>query len=201
MTDRWAILRCANCKTLELAASLTDAGFEAWTPVETIMLRPRRGNERVEVRKPLVASLVFANAVRLDELRAMSHSPVLNFRVWDAALRRMVSKGRPYFRVPHLHLVPDEQLAGLRAAERKARPKGKPKAFAPGAFVRFLEGGFEGLTGMVEACQGDYATVTIGGWGVPVTVATWLLNPALDETRPVHVTTRTSEQAMSAKAA
>lgn len=30
----WCILRCSNCKTLELAASLTEAGFDAWSPLE-----------------------------------------------------------------------------------------------------------------------------------------------------------------------
>ena len=77
----WAILRCSNCKTLDLAASLTDAGFEAWTPVETVMLRPRRGNKREEVRQPLIASFVFARAVHLPGLLELSHSPALNYRI------------------------------------------------------------------------------------------------------------------------
>jgi transcription antitermination factor NusG len=197
----WCILRCSGCKTLELAASLNEAGFEAWAPVETVVLRPRRGNKRMEVVKPLVASLVFARADRLQDLLALSHSPTLTYQTWDSDLRRMVVRGRPYFRVPPLRLVPDAQLDGLRNAERKRRPKGKPKAFAPGSMVRIIEGGFEGLRGIVDECRGDYASVTVAGWGVPVKVATWLLEQALDDAPAVHVSSCSIEQALSAKAA
>jgi hypothetical protein len=201
MTDLWAILRCANCKTLELAASLNDAGFEAWSPVETVARRSRAGARPEPVRLPLIASFVFASAAHLQHLLELSHSPVLNFRVWDPELRRMVTRGHPYFRIPNLRTVPDVQLAGLRAAEAKRRPKGKPKVFATGALVRITEGGFEGMVGRVEECRGDYATVAFDDWVIPAKVATWLLHPALDAGRQVHVSRRSSEQALSAKAA
>jgi transcription antitermination factor NusG len=200
VTD-WCILRCSNCKTLELAASLTDAGFEAWSPAETISRRARSGNKREEVRKPLVASFVFARANRMDDLLALSHSPTLNYRVWDSALRRMVVRGHPYFRVSQLRLVPDGQLSNLRAIEHKRRPKGKPRAFEIGTVVRITEGGFEGLIGLVEECRGDYATVTLDDWSAPAKIATWLLHPILDDPRMVHVSGHSSEPASLAKAA
>jgi transcription antitermination factor NusG len=204
-TDRWLILRCANCKTLELAASLCNAGFEAWAPAETIVLKPRRGNKRVEVRQPLMASFVFARADRLTDLLNLSHSPTLNYRIWDSGQRRMVTRGHPYFRVFRLfgefRFVPDAHLAGLRKLDLQRRPKGKARPFAPGSQVRITEGGFEGLVGVVEECRGDYATVTIDDWGISPKVATWLLHPVLDDTRPVHVSPAATEQALSAKAA
>jgi transcription antitermination factor NusG len=165
------------------------------------MLRARRSHPSEEQRRPLIASYVFAKSDRLPDLLALSHSPVLQFQVWDSEQRRMVTRGHPYFRIPDMRLVPDEQLAGLRAAEFKRRPKGKPKLFEIGAMVRITEGGFEGLVGIVEDCRGDYATVALDDWGIPAKIATWLLRPALDDNRPVHVSGHSSEQALSAKAA
>jgi transcription antitermination factor NusG len=201
MTVQWAILRCSNCKTLELAASLVDAGFDAWSPAETISRRARSGTKREEVRRPLIASFVFARADRLDELLALSHSPTLNYRIWDSELRRMVTRGHPYFRVSHLRHVPDEQLASLREIEHKRRPKGKAKAFNVGDEVRITEGGFEGLKGVVEECRGDYATVTIDDWGISPKIATWLLHTLLDDTRDVHVSPVLGERSPIARAA
>lgn len=198
MTD-WCILRCSNCKTLELARSLNDAGFEAWTPVETIERRSRKGIKPDELRRPLIASFVFARADHMAGLLALSHSPALNYRVWDSGLRRMVTRGHPYFRVSSLHLIPDAQLAGLRAVELKRRPKGKPQAFEVGAHVRVTDGGFEGLRGVVVECRGDYATVVLDDWSIPAKIATWIL--ALDENRAVHVLVPSPKQALSAKAA
>ena len=200
MTD-WCILRCSNCKTLELSASLVDAGYEAWSPAETVSRRARRGNKREDVRKPLIASFVFAKADRMDDLLALSHSPTLNYQVWDTEQRRMVTRGHPYFRVSHLRLIPDTQLSNLRAVERKRRPKGKSIAFEPGVVVRITEGGFEGLVGVVEECRGDYATVTLDDWSAPAKIATWLLHALLDDPRMVHVSGQVSDKASLAKAA
>lgn len=201
MSDQWAILRCSNCKTLELAASLTDAGFEAWSPAETISRRARSGNKRQEVRQPLIASFVFAKADRLEDLLALSHSPTLNYRVWDSELRRMVVRGHPYFRVSHLRHVPDAQLASLRTIEHKRRPKGKARAFNKGDPVRITEGSFAGLNGVVDECRGDYAMIVLDDWSVPAKVATWLLHPPLDDNRTVHVSGQSPDVASLAKAA
>lgn len=197
----WCILRCSNGKTLELAASLADAGFEAWSPAETISRRARSGTKREEIRRPLIASFVFARADRLDDLLALSHSPTLNYRVWDSELRRMVVRGHPFFRVSQLRSVPDRQLAHLRDIERKRRPKGKAKAFEQGTVVRITEGGFEGLIGVVEECRGDYATITLDDWSAPAKVATWLLHTMLDDPRMDHVSGEAPDAASLAKAA
>lgn len=201
----WCILRCSNCKTLELARSLTDAGFEAWSPVEIVSRRARSGTKREETTLPLMASFVFAKADRLDDLIALSHSPTLNYIVWDSELRRMVTRGHPYFRLfrPNgdLRLIPDSQLGNLRKRDQSRRPRGKPREFAKGTPVRFTEGSFEGLYGVVEECRGGFATVTISDWAIPAHVATWLLQPALDEPAHVHVSGTSSERALFAQAA
>jgi hypothetical protein len=53
----------------------------------------------------------------------------------------------------------------------------------------------------VEESRGDFTTVIVDDWAIPVQVSTWLLHPDLDDTRAVHVSGQPSEQALSAKAA
>jgi transcription antitermination factor NusG len=201
----WFMLQCSHGKTLELARSLNEAGFEACAPTETIVLHPRRGLKAQEVARPLIAGLVFAAARHLPELLALSHSPVLTFQVWDAERRRMVTRGHPYFRVfrpfGEVRTIPEAQLTPLRRIERHRRPKGEAPAFQTGAKVRFVEGGFEGLRGTVEGTAGGYVVVAIDDWAIPVQVSPWLLTVALDDPGTVHVEAQLTEQAQSAKAA
>ena len=103
--DRWVILRTAATSTLRLAGSLGEAGFETWAPVETIRRRLPRSAKHEVVSVPLLKSFVFARADRIDDLLALSHSPSLSHQAWDAHLRRMVTKGHPYFR-----LMPDADV-------------------------------------------------------------------------------------------
>lgn len=187
MTD-WCILRCANCKTLELAASLTDAGFEAWSPVTREVRRPSDQRTREEVAVPLMAGYVFARADRLPELRAQSHSPVLQFRVWDRDLRRMVTRGHPYFRVfqgGNHRLVPDAELEPLRRVERKPRPQRVERVFTVGEKVRTDDGGFAGLNGIVLEVRAKTVVVSFGAWLEPE-IPTWAIRP-LDDAAAVHV--------------
>jgi transcription antitermination factor NusG len=177
----WIILTCSNAKTLDLARSLTEAGFDAWSPVETIKLQPRHGKKREDIVRPLMPSFVFAKAMHLAELLALSHSPTLNYRIWDSALKRMVTRGHPYFKLfrpfGEIRMVSDSELDHLRKLEKRRRPKGKAPVFAKGDVVKITEGGFAGLSGIVEETRGGYTTVTISDWAIPVQVSTWLLHP------------------------
>lgn len=203
MSD-WIILTCSNAKTLDLARSLTEAGYEAWSPVETIQRRSRSGSKPEEVTRAIMPSFVFARAENEIELLALSHSPTLNYRVWDRELRRMVTRGHPFFRFfrpfGESTRVSDAQLDHLRKLEKKRRPKGKPRSFANGVSVRFTEGGFEGLVGIVEETRGEYTVVTISDWAIPVHVSTWLLHPSTCNDPMVHVSEGSAEQ-VTAKAA
>lgn len=186
MTD-WCILRCSNCKTLELARTLNEAGFEAWAPVTRE--EGRKGDQRTrdEIAVPLMASFVFARADRLPDLLALSHSPALQFRVWDSSKRRMVTRGHPYFRVfrggAH-RLIPDAELEPLRRLERKPRPKRVERMFSVGQRVRTDEAGFAGLNGTVIASRGKAVLVAFG-W-LEAEIPTWAVRP-VDETGQVHV--------------
>ena len=201
----WCILRCSGCKTLELAASLNETGFEAWAPVETIVRRARQGAKPEPVQLPLTASYVFAPAARMLELLALSRSPALNYRVWDPEKRRMVTRGHPYFRMHRefgeLAIAPDAQLAALRKREGRTAPKPDAEPLVRGTRVRLREAGFEGLWATVEDSRKSRTVVTVDGWPIPVDFPTWSVRQGVDEPRPVHVNGAQTEQAPSAKAA
>lgn len=207
MTAPWLILRCSGCKTLDLVASLNDAGFEAWSPVETVRVlkadrRKLAVDKFTEVRKPLLGGYVFARADRLQDLLELSHSPSLNYRVWDSALRRMVTRGHPYFTMfrdlGEIATVPAEQLEPLRAIERRRKPRGIVKAVAPGTAVRLSEGGFAGMDGIVDSVRGKQAMVVFADFPFPVEIPCWLLNEQLDVRASVNVSTASSERAARA---
>ncbi len=114
----WCILTTSSGRTLPLARSLADAGFEVWTPARTVK-RPAPGNRRryvlgqrrimVEVTLPILPGFVFARLSDLDDLyRASSlpYGPHPAFSIMSLAGR-----------VP---AVGDRQVAGLRGAEAEA---------------------------------------------------------------------------------
>lgn len=205
MTDRWLILRTANCKTLELAASLTEAGFEAWSPVETVQRRARKGNKPEAVQLALTPSYVFARASHLHALIDLSRNPALNYRVWDTEARRMVTRGHPYFRLfrhlGEIATIPGGHLNALRSLERKRAPKPVAKAMKVGARVRLSESGFEGLWATVQSSRKNYTRVLVDGWIVPVDFPTWTLQQGSCNDGLVKVMGSQSEQALIAKAA
>lgn len=200
----WIILRTASSRTLQLAASLNEAGFEAWTPVEVRDRLAARTRKPVEQSIAITPSFVFAPSDRLRELLALSRSPNLTCQVWDAKLRRMVSKGHPHFTVFHLHgrcptitetsLAPlhelESKLATILSARReRAKRKGEPPRFKAGDRVRISEGAFGGLDlEVVEANTGKMVLVTYQGWVNPIEISAWTL-------RDVQVSVGTTEQA------
>lgn len=198
----WIILTCSNAKTIDLARSLTDAGFEAWSPVETVQRRARQGAKPDNVTRPLMPSFVFARAENEIDLLALSHSPTLNYRVWDRDLKRMVTRGHPFFRFFRpfgtTSTVSETQLEHLRKLEHRRRPKTAPQSFERGALVRFTEGGFEGLLGIVEETRGEYTVVTIDDWSIPVQVSTWLLHPGTCADNAVNVSGVSAERVAKA---
>lgn len=200
MSD-WCILRCAGSRTMALAASLTDAGIRAWTPIETRERRIPRKAARETVQLPITPSFVFAASERLSDLLTLARSPSMLFRVWDSEKRRMVTKGHPTFSVfrsdGRVPVVSEQSLAPLRKAEHRTMPRKAAKIFRKGEIVSTGRGGFAGLQGHIEASQGQYAMVVFPGFPIAVKIATWML----DEDSPVNVEDDQSEQAPHAKAA
>lgn len=167
-SDLWFILRMAGPRTLAVADSLKDAGFDAWTPIGSASKRkPRKPG--VEVKGvPVMPTYVFARDHHLHDLLALAVQPVSQhpafsvFR-WDG-------------RIP---LIADRSLEYLRRGEarylRRVREGQPVKQFAAGDKVQLSEGGFAGMSGMVETSKGKFTLVCFPGFSTPIKVATLLL--------------------------
>jgi hypothetical protein len=114
----WCILWTSAARTLPLAASLGEAGLEAWTPTR-IVKRPAPGHRRrlhmgqrpvfVEVPVPILPGFVFLRARHLDDALRIIATPFNTHPAFDVL--------RLGERIPE---VGDGQVAGLREAEADA---------------------------------------------------------------------------------
>ena len=50
----WCVVRTQGGQTLSLAKSLQEAGYQAWTPAETVIRRARRSHPAQEIVVPLM---------------------------------------------------------------------------------------------------------------------------------------------------
>lgn len=179
----WVAVETASASTLRLAASLAEAGYEAFAPVEVIKRRSRSGAKPETVTLPVIPRYVFVRAIHLADMIELSHSPSLLFQVWDAELRRMVTKGHPHFRLfkpmGEIRYIPDHQLDHLRFIDRKAKPL---PTLNPGDPVRLEGAGFDGLRGEVVSSRKKRVRVKVIGWGSEIDLPAWSVHLDLDET-------------------
>lgn len=167
MNDQWCILRMAGPRTLAVAESLSKAGYRVWTPIGGSSRRPR-SKTKAEAKVPVMPTYVFANAGHLAHLLAESVSPTSQhpafsiFR-WDG-------------RIP---LIADASLEYLRRGEERYLRRineGKPmRSFANGETVKITNGGFAGMSGVVEHSSGKYCVVCFPGFSTPIRVAKMIL--------------------------
>lgn len=204
----WIVLQSSPSDTIALADALKDAGFDVWTPVETVRVEPprveswekrpaRKPNRPDIVTRPLIPSMVFARFVHLSDLLVLSHAPALQYRVYDHDKRRMVTRGHPRFWLfdPDARPIADRELDGLRAiASRRRKPRGKVEPFNPGDKVRLTEGAYEGLSGTVVRTEGKLTVVDFSAGRFDLKIQTWLLKADLDESTHVHVKDAQSER-------
>ena len=165
--NHWCILRTSGGKTLALAASLSAAGFEVWTPEGLQTRRRPRSNSTVQRAMAIAPTFVFARMEHLPEL---------------VALRDSLGNPHPPFslfrhagRIP---LVADTDISGLRSAEDRARlseRKSKRRKLVMGQRVSFSDGAFGGMSGIVQEQSGSYALVAFGG-GMTIKIASWLFD-------------------------
>lgn len=174
MQGDWVILRTSGRHTMRLAASLSEDGFEAWTPVETKRIRIPRMNVRRDIALPLMPSYVFVKAHHLIDLIQLAIMPFKPRR----------SKGQPAhvdFSVMRYHdsipTIGDQQLNELRKLEAKLTPRKKAQRFSNGVEVRVkVEGGsFAGMQGKVERSDEGMTLVCFDG-RLSVRIATCLLD-------------------------
>lgn len=173
--DGWCILRCAPARTLKLAASLSGAGLEAWTPTETQRRMGRGKQRKVEELRPapITPSFVFVRAADRDELLRLRALPVSPHPAFSFLRHRGA-----------IPVVRDRSLAPLRAEEeRRHRQHRKTtrRVVEAGSVIAPTEGAFAGMTGVVERCkgQGGKEAVVNFGRGLVVSIATYLIDPGM----------------------
>lgn len=204
----WCILSTSSGRTLPLARSLAKAGFEVWTPTRTIR-RPAPGQRRslvlgrrrkmVEVDVAILPGFVFARAVHLGDLAAITIDPAAR---------------HPAFTVFQLGgrapLVSDASIAGLRDEEaaataaiqalrdadtrdetrrqraeqmrteraRRAALRRERREFATDALVEIADmPSMAGMIGRVMTSNGTSAMIDFGG-AFPMKVEAWRVIPS-----------------------
>lgn len=171
---KWCILRTAGPRTLPVAESLSEAGFEVWTPVETRRHQLRAGKSgTITTTLPIMPTFVFARNRHQNELAAITRLPVSphpRFSLFQY-LDRVVT-------------VRDSELERLRDAERRAVPKPKRPTLPVGTKVRPDQGPYTGLSGEVVASKNGLCLVFFGGW-MTVEIETFQLTPlGVDDAQP-----------------
>lgn len=184
----WFALCTASQNTLKLVDTLTEAGVEAWAPVDRRMVRLPRRKARREVIRPLMSGYVFAHVEGIDTVMAMRVSPK------GSQFRPFLNDNRT-----GVHLFTDQALAPLRGEEARLqsvferfRRKGiKAVQYDLGAKVKTDGGPFAGLLGIVAGTKGKTTMVRFPGFPNPIEVASLLLLPDSD----TSVRTLTDRQA------
>jgi hypothetical protein len=164
MKEHWCILRTGGKRTLRLADSLLDHGIEAWTPKETRKLRLPRTREVTHRTLPIMPTFVFARARHLPDLAAIARdyrSPHPGFSI------QLYQNEYP--------LIAGSELRALRDAERRSIPLEQVSPFQTGEHVRMTDGGFSGLTGIVERSDGKHTMICFPGSKLSVKISTLLL--------------------------
>jgi hypothetical protein len=164
----WCILRTAGPRTLPLARSLADAGFEAWTPIFVERRRKPRSKAITETDTAGMPTFVFVpDRYRADLLRLLlphapnPHPPFSLFRYYGAVV---TIEDRELHRLRSIEadrkLKSDERL---RRATRRLKQHGEP--FGQGETVRFATGALAGISAMVEESDGRRTRVTLHLFG------------------------------------
>ncbi len=166
MSD-WCILRMAASSTVALADSLARAGYDVWTPIETKQRRTGPSRDRKQVRAPIMPTYIFARTHHIGELSAIANAWTKDHR--DFSLMRFNNR---------FPLIADACLSAVRLEERRVKPKAQLPAFAPGSSVKLAEGGFAGMSGIVQHTDRDYVLVAFPHTTMPpIRIASWWLLP------------------------
>ncbi|GGE75045.1 transcription termination/antitermination protein NusG [Sphingomonas prati] len=173
----WCILRTSGPRTLPLTRSLAAAGIEAWTPTTTRLIRIPRSRAKRERDFPIMPTFVFVRARHLAELRrclSLPSNPHPAFSIFRHTGRiPLIADGE----IGSVRAIEEQgQQERQRARDREADATRRAKRYhvAVGSEVQMPDGGFAGLTGIVEGGDGKFALVCFGG-KMRVKVASFLL--------------------------
>ena len=169
----WIILRTSGRRTLPLAASLAEDGYEAWTPAET----KRAPRSRARYRVPMMPTFVFARSQHLVDLLQLAEMPVKPRRG-----KRLRQPAHEDFSVFHYYdripIVDDAELDNLRRLEARSTPPPIVEPYRRGQSVVVTQGVACGLGGQVVRSDGESTLVCFGGH-MRMKISTFILKPAL----------------------
>lgn len=168
----WCILRMGSAATLPVHDALKARGFNVWTPVERTIRRTPISRTRFEKEHALMPSYVFAHVQHIEQLARLAMVPGPDHP------RFTMFKHQGGF-----PLIADCELDALRQFERdrhavfeKHRRRGlRGPVFQRDQRVKVPEGGFAGLTGVVQDQQGQYTLVSFAEFHKPIKIASILL--------------------------
>lgn len=184
----WCILRMASCDTLSLQETLSEAGFDVWTPTEKVLLDAeakarwldrlkrlkRKGADKAtDPSRAILPTFVFAAAHHADALIRITMNPTHEHRRFTL------------FRyMDGLPLVADAALNPLRELEakrdqsfqdRKRRGR-KPPVIPVDTQIAMPVGyGFDGLVGVVVRQRGKSTFLEVEGFKKPIEIASVML--------------------------
>jgi transcription antitermination factor NusG len=161
--ETWCILRVRGSRTLRLAQSLAEDGYDVWTPTETRKVRIPKVNVRRDIVSALMPSYVFARTRHLVDLLQLAALPVKPRR--GKGLRQPAHDDFTVMRAfGGIPTVSDSDLAALRALEAKRTPRRRAeRSFDKGAGVKVEGGSFGGLAGVVERSDRTHTMVCFDG--------------------------------------
>jgi hypothetical protein len=199
----WCILRTSGGRTLNLARSLAQAGFDVWTPTRTVKRphgKPDSKGRRstVETDTPILPTFVFARVPYLPTLAhlatdaAHQHPP---FSIFAHAGRIPLIGDRAIAGLQEEERTAAQHIAALRGAEtreeqrrirgaalrtkreREKALRAERRDFALGAQVSVLDQpSLAGMAGVVTSSNGRSAVVAFGG-SLIMTIEAWRLSP------------------------
>lgn len=158
--DLWCVLRTTGPSTVPLFRSLTEAGFDVWTPVEVQLRQRPRSKAKAEREFAVMPTYLFAAARHVDELAALSHFPGKDHK--DFGVWHVPGRGFP--------LIADAALAPLRLHERKVVRKDRVSPFAKGERVHIPDGPFAGIEMFVEEERANSLRLRFSIFGKPCSI-------------------------------
>lgn len=166
---RWCILKTSPSLTLELSDTLSQSGYQTWTPMEIVKGRLGRSRAPANKLSAMMPTFVFADADRAIDLIRLSLTP-----------RKPHADFSVFRYLDRVGVIADTELEKVRLAEQEAEKmrggcRGNP--FEKGAEIMVSPeaagalGAFIGLPGVIE--QSDYrATLVCFGGRFPVKIDT-----------------------------